>query len=77
MLVDADTAANPAVITGSANWSRNANVVNDENTLIIEDARIANQFLQEFYARYTAAGGTIYDRDALQRAGRVAADSAM
>lgn len=71
MLVDADTAANPAVITGSANWSRNANDINDENTLIIENARIANQFLQEFYARYTAAGGTVYDRDALQRAGRV------
>ncbi len=61
MLVDADTPYNPTVITGSANWSRNANEINDENTLFIHDARIANQFLQEFYARYQQAGGEIYE----------------
>ena len=61
MLIDADTSHNPTVITGSANWSRNANEINDENTLFIHDQRIANQFLQEFYARYQQAGGEIYD----------------
>lgn len=61
MLVDADTTHNPTVITGSANWSRNANEVNDENTIFIHDARIANQYLQEFFARYQQAGGDILD----------------
>lgn len=59
MIIDADTAFNPTVITGSANWSRNANAINDENTLFIHDARIANQYAQEFYARYEQAGGEL------------------
>ncbi len=58
MIIDPDTHRNPTVITGSANWSRNANEINDENTLFIHDARIANQYRQEFYARYLQAGGT-------------------
>ena len=57
MLIDADTGNEPTVITGSANWSRNANAINDENTLFIRDRGIANQYLQEFAARYTQAGG--------------------
>ncbi len=60
MIVDAGTAYNPTVITGSANWSRNANSVNDENTLFIHDGRIVNQFVQEFYARYEQAGGEVH-----------------
>lgn len=59
MVIDADTPSNPTVITGSANWSRNANERNDENTLFIHDPRIANQFVQEFYARYQQAGGAV------------------
>ncbi len=39
------------VITGSHNWSAAANHDNDENTLFIYDARIANQYEQEFRAR--------------------------
>ncbi|MCA1802144.1 MAG: T9SS type A sorting domain-containing protein, partial [Rhodothermaceae bacterium] len=31
--------------------------LNDENTLIIYNGRVANEFLQEFAARYTQAGG--------------------
>jgi len=31
---------------------------NDENTLIINDVFIANQFMQEFKRRYNEAGGT-------------------
>ncbi len=52
-IVDANTpASNPLVITGSHNWSNNAEQSNDENTLIIHDVNIANWFLQEFSARY-------------------------
>ena len=57
MLIDVDAAHEPTVVTGSANWSRNANEVNDENTLFIRDRRIANQYAQEFAARFEQAGG--------------------
>lgn len=50
--------SNPTVITGSHNWSSAAENDNDENTLIIDDKYIANQFLQEFKKRYNEAGGT-------------------
>ncbi len=46
------------VITGSHNWSSSAENSNDENTLIIQDALVANLYLQEFAARYYEAGGT-------------------
>jgi len=45
--------SDPIVVTGSHNWSASAESVNDENTLIIHDATIANLFHQEFVARYT------------------------
>lgn len=64
MLIDADTPYNPTVITGSANWSRNANEINDENTLFVHDARIVNQFVQEFYARFQQAGGEVHAYEA-------------
>jgi phosphatidylserine/phosphatidylglycerophosphate/cardiolipin synthase-like enzyme len=44
----ADFSSDPLVITGSHNWSASANTVNDENTLVIHDAAIANQYYQEF-----------------------------
>ncbi len=44
--------SDPMVITGSYNWTAAATEVNDENLLIIHDAAIANQFLQEFEARW-------------------------
>ncbi len=49
--------ANAQVITGSHNWSANANFRNDENTLIIHCERIANEYFQEFAVRYWQAGG--------------------
>ncbi|HKB85417.1 MAG TPA: phospholipase D-like domain-containing protein, partial [Ignavibacteriaceae bacterium] len=48
----------PYVITGSHNWSSAAENDNDENTLIIQDFNIANQYMQEFKKRYNDAGGT-------------------
>jgi phosphatidylserine/phosphatidylglycerophosphate/cardiolipin synthase-like enzyme len=59
MIVDEGTASDPFVITGSMNWSANGEDTNDENTLIIHDAAIANQFYQEFAARYYAAYGLV------------------
>ncbi|MCR4417228.1 MAG: phospholipase D-like domain-containing protein [Ignavibacteria bacterium] len=49
---------NPYVITGSHNWSNAAEQDNDENTLIIKDVFIANQYMQEFKRRYNDLGGT-------------------
>ncbi|RJP64180.1 MAG: T9SS C-terminal target domain-containing protein [Ignavibacteriales bacterium] len=50
--------SDPIVITGSHNWSRAANEDNDENTLIIHDFKIANQYMQEFKKRYNELGGS-------------------
>ncbi len=55
-IVDNNT-SNAKVITGSHNWSANANFRNDENTLIIHSPRVANEYIQEFAARYWQAGG--------------------
>ncbi|MBM4175601.1 MAG: T9SS type A sorting domain-containing protein [Ignavibacteria bacterium] len=58
-VVDASyPSSNPFVITGSHNWSNAAENDNDENTLIIKDIFIANQFMQEFKRRYNDLGGT-------------------
>ncbi len=40
------------VITGSYNFSKNANRVNDENILIIDNIDIAGKYLREFYRLY-------------------------
>ncbi len=58
LLIDAenpDTTDVPIIITGSFNFSHNANEENDENFLVIRDRQLANQFLQEFYARFKKA----------------------
>jgi len=57
-IVDAEvTTATQYVITGSHNWTGAAETSNNENTLVIQSNRIANQYLQEFAARYKEAGG--------------------
>jgi phosphatidylserine/phosphatidylglycerophosphate/cardiolipin synthase-like enzyme len=45
------------IITGSQNWSSSGENTNNENTVIIQSARVANLYLQEFAARYYEAGG--------------------
>ena len=53
-VVDADAPdSDPVVITGSHNWTNKAETSNDENTLLIYDADVANLFYQEFEARWT------------------------
>ena len=57
--IDGDQVNGPQyTVTGSHNWSNSAENSNDENTIIIENNSIANQYLQEFAARYYEAGGT-------------------
>jgi phosphatidylserine/phosphatidylglycerophosphate/cardiolipin synthase-like enzyme len=66
MIIDANTNSDPSVIIGSTNWSNNGNHINDKNMLIIHNANVANQFLQEFYARYKQAGGKLPIHQKLQ-----------
>jgi hypothetical protein len=40
--------SDPLVLTGSHNWSSGAQTTNDENTVVVHDARVANLYLQEF-----------------------------
>lgn len=42
-----DTNSNPVVITGSYNWSNSAEEKYDENTIIIHDAVIVNEFYED------------------------------
>jgi len=58
---DYDWNADPKILTGSHNWSSSANTVNDENTVIVHDSSIVNQYYQAFHADFLAlstAGGT-------------------
>jgi hypothetical protein len=62
MIADANYPADdPTVLTGSHNWSNNAENNSDENTLIIHDHAIANIYLQEFERRWCelSVGGCV------------------
>jgi hypothetical protein len=54
-----NTDSDPQIITGSHNWSSSANSRNDENTLIIHSADVANQYFQQFAACFKEYGGDI------------------
>lgn len=57
-MVDADTSGgNRILATGSYNWETPAETGNDENMLVIYDARVNNLYYQEFMARYLESGG--------------------
>lgn len=59
-IVDAfETSSDPQVITGSHNWSSSADSRNDENTLVVHNADIANQYFQQFAACFNEYGGDI------------------
>jgi len=59
-IIDAfKTDSDPQVITGSHNWSNSANERNDENTLIIHNAEIANQYIQQFASRFRQNDGNL------------------
>lgn len=60
MIIDqGDPTSDPMVLTGSHNWSAAADNDNDENTLIIHDATIANIYYQNFVKLFTASSGVI------------------
>ncbi len=53
MIVDYSVGSeSPVLVTGSHNWSASAESINDENTLIVYDANLTNQFYQEYVKRY-------------------------
>lgn len=64
MIIDPNTSSDPMVVVGSTNWSANGDGTNNENMLVIHNDKIANQFLQEFYARYQVAGGQVPAQEA-------------
>jgi len=51
----------PVLITGSHNWTASANSINDENTLMIHDHRLANIYYQEYMARRQGLEDVIID----------------
>jgi hypothetical protein len=48
-VVDAGSDNDPIVWTGSHNWSTNANTRNDENTLVIHDAEVADWYHRAYF----------------------------
>ena len=54
-----NTCSDPLVLTGSHNWTAEADTKNDENTLIIHDATAANIYYQAFKQDFTTLGGTL------------------
>jgi phosphatidylserine/phosphatidylglycerophosphate/cardiolipin synthase-like enzyme len=54
-------ASDPVVFTGSHNWSAVADNDNDENTLVIHDATLANIYYQQFVKRFTDNYGTLIE----------------
>lgn len=61
-IVDAaDANSDPLVVTGSHNWTFTAETANDENTLVLHDAGIAELFRAEFRQRWLEAGGVLSD----------------
>jgi hypothetical protein len=58
-IIDANTSSsNPTVITGSHNWTNSAEDEYDENTLIVHDLTIAQQYWEEFSQRWQESGGS-------------------
>ena len=59
LLVDAGAPlSDPLVFVGSHNWSLSADTENDENTLVVHDERVVNQYYQEFGQRIADQGRT-------------------
>jgi len=57
--------SDPTVVTGSHNWSTTAENINDENTVMVHDVRVANLYYQEFRGLLISMGviNSIEDED--------------
>jgi len=53
--------SDPMVFTGSHNWSAAADNDNDENTLIVHDATLANVYYQQFVHRFEENLGVLFE----------------
>ena len=52
LIVDAGAnQSDPTVFVGSHNWTASADTENDENTLVVHDAKVTNRYYQEYAAR--------------------------
>jgi len=62
MLIDQGApSSDPIVFTGSHNWSAAADNDNDENTLVIHDATLANIYYQNFVQRFVENNGVLFE----------------
>jgi len=62
MVVDQSNAtSDPILWTGSHNWSNAAETTNDENTVVVHDQVVANQYYQMFYKRFLQNNGSFVD----------------
>lgn len=61
-------ASDTQVLLGSHNWTSSAETKNDENTLIVHDANIANQYYQAFSYLFQLSSGTLntFDSNTLE-----------
>ena len=57
VIIDRHSTSDPIVLTGSHNWSTSAEKTNDENTLIIHNADLADIYYQSWYKRYSEVVG--------------------
>jgi len=48
LVADAGTQSDPIVLTGSHNWSNNANTRNDENTIIVHDSLVTDWYRRAY-----------------------------
>jgi hypothetical protein len=62
MIVDQNApSSDPMLLTGSHNWSAAADNENDENTVIVHDATIANIYYQNFVQRFVDNLGVLFE----------------
>lgn len=64
------------VIVGSQNWSDAANFINDETLMVIQDARISDQFTQEYerVRRSASLGAASWIKEAIKKQETACAD---
>ena len=78
LIVDAGASqSDPTVFVGSHNWTASADTENDENTLVVHDAKITNRYYQEYAARIAeqAAGFTVCRLVLATKAGSIQANT--